>query len=485
MLDGDDKALMRHTKIIATLGPASSGAPVLDELIAAGVDIFRLNFSHGNHDTHRATYERVREAAVRAGRIVAIMQDLGGPKIRTGRLVDGQPLVLRRGEPLRIVTGDFEGEAGRVSTSYPELARAVHAGDRLLLDDGRLELRVESTDGSEVITSVVDGGLLGEHKGINAPGVILPASALTAKDIADVRFGVELGVDIVAVSFVQTAADVQRARELVNAAAGGAAVPIVAKIERPEAVANLDEILAACDAVMVARGDLGLEMPLERVPRVQKEITRRARLAGVPVIVATQVLESMRTEPRPTRAEVSDAANAVDDSVDAIMLAGETAIGAYPARTVQTLDVVIRDAEAVPPVVSREGIASSGHEAGEHGRALCEAAGTLAVTARADAIVAVTREGKTARLLSALRPAAFIYAATDNPRVARALTLLRGVIPFVAELGADLATTGTAVEEQLLRQGVLAPGALTVWVSVDPDLSRVDANFLKLRRLPI
>ena len=338
---------MRHTKIIATVGPACDTAAKLDALIAAGVDIFRLNFSHGTHESQSATFGQVRAAARRAGREVAILQDLGGPKIRTGRLEGGRSLQLITGATLRIVTGDFVGGAGRISTTFEGLARSVTAGNRLLLADGLIELRVESTNGTEIVTTVIEGGALGEHKGINAPGVPLPASAITLKDVDDLTFGLSLGVDLVALSFVQSAADLQQARHLM-AEQGQADVPLVAKLERPQALEHLDEILASCDGVMVARGDLGLEMPLERVPRAQKDITHRARRQGIPVIVATQVLESMTTGSRPTRAEVNDAANAVDDGVDAIMLAGETAIGAFAAKAVQTLAAIIEDAETIP-----------------------------------------------------------------------------------------------------------------------------------------
>ena len=468
---------MRHTKIIATLGPASADESVIEQLIEAGVDIFRMNFSHGSHESHAELFGRVRRASERVGRVVATMQDLSGPKIRTGRIEGGRPLTLARGGELRIVTGDSVGVPGRVSTMYAELARSVRPGDRLLLDDGRIELRVEETSGTEIVTRVVDGGQLGEHKGINAPGVALPVSAMTVKDADDVRFGIELGVDMVAVSFVQTAADIERAHELI--AVAGRPVPVIAKIERPMAVDNIESILDRCEGVMVARGDLGLEMPLERVPRVQKEITRRARARGIPVIVATQVLESMRTEPRPTRAEVSDAANAVDDAVDAIMLAGETAVGAFPVRAVQTLDVVIRDAEALLPAYRAQ--SADGAQA-EHGRALCEAAVTLASSGQADAIVAVTRGGKTARILSSLRPRASIYATTDTPVTARGLCLLWGVTPLMADIGQDVGASST-VEEQLVTRGVLGAGSVVVSVSVNEDLSRADANFLKLRRV--
>src|SRR5262245_33233365 len=337
---------VRHTKIVATVGPSSDSDETIQALIGAGVDVFRLNFSHGTHETHGAAIARIRAASDAAGRHVAIMQDLSGPKIRTGELKDHAPVNLKSGDSLRVVVGDAPGDREQISTTF-ELTRAVAPGSTLLLDDGHIQLRVDDVTGKEIRTTVVDGGTLGEHKGINVPGAVLPTTALTAKDADDLAFGVSKGVDYVALSFVQTAADLQQARDMLHRAGAGR-TPLVAKLERPEAVDHVDDILAACDAIMVARGDLGLELPLERVPRVQKEVTRKARARGIPVIVATQVLESMRTEPRPTRAEVSDAANAVDDGVDAIMLAGETAAGNFPVKAVQTLDLIIRDAEQMP-----------------------------------------------------------------------------------------------------------------------------------------
>jgi pyruvate kinase len=471
---------MRHTKIIATLGPSSESESSIEELIAAGVDVFRLNFSHGTHESHRTLCARVRAAAERVDRTVAVLQDLSGPKIRTGALAGGAPLPLRPGDELRIATGDFTGAAGRVSTEYAELPRLVRPGQELLLDDGHVVLRVLGSDGEEIRTEVVHGTSLGEHKGINAPGLRLPAGELTAKDLSDLQFGVELGVDLVALSFVQTGAEVCQARRILMEAGRGG-VPLVAKLERPEAIDHLDAILDEAQAVMVARGDLGLELPLERVPRVQKEITRRARARGLPVIVATQVLESMRTEPRPTRAEVSDAANAVDDGVDAIMLTGETASGKFPVRAVETLDAIVRDAEQLPPLVVPVTGVSPMHAG--HGRALCEAAVTLASRGDADAIVAITRQGKTARALSALRPNAPIVAATDRADVARRLCMYRSVRPLVIAIDADLDTTGRRVGDALRARGLIGPSAVIVLVSVDENLSSPKANFLKLHRL--
>ncbi|MDO8678993.1 MAG: pyruvate kinase [Acidobacteriota bacterium] len=469
---------MRHTKIIATVGPASSEPAVLDALIAAGVDIIRLNFSHGTQSDHAGRFHQVREAAKRADRHVAILQDLSGPKIRTGRLEGGTPIPLRAGDALVITVGDEVGRAGRVSTTYAELATKVSKGDHLLLGDGKIELVVESASATEIHTRVLDGGDLGEHKGINAPHVPLQ-SGLTDKDRSDLAFGLALGVDLVAVSFVQTAEDITRVRALI-VDSGSPKVAIVAKLERPEAIDHLDAIIEASDAVMVARGDLGLEIPLERVPRVQKEILRKARARGVPAIVATQVLESMRLEPRPTRAEASDAAGAVDGGADAIMLSGETATGLYPVRSVEVLDAIIRDAESMaPPWIDRR----SSLEKVNHMRALSEAAVMLADRAEAHAIVAVTREGKTAKRLSAIRPHAPILAATDRAEVARRLSLWRGVVPMVCDLSGDIETVITRVVESAAQRSAAPENATLVFVNTSADLDKGGANFVRIRRV--
>jgi pyruvate kinase len=468
---------VRHTKIIATVGPATKAAAVLDALIAAGVDVFRLNFSHGTQADHAERFHQIREAAKRADRHVAILQDLSGPKIRTGRLEGARAIPLRKGDPLIIAIGDEVGGPGRVFTNYGELALRVQKGDQLLLDDGKVELEVEEATPREIRTRVIDGGELGEHKGINAPHVPL-RSDITEKDQRDLQFGLALGVDLVALSFVQSADDIARVKTLI-VAEGRARVPIVAKLERPEAIDKLDEILDAADAVMVARGDLGLEMPLERVPRVQKEILRKARARGVPVIVATQVLESMRTEPRPTRAEASDAAGAVDGGADAIMLSGETATGLYPVRSVEVLDAIIRDAESMI-TASNELVSAA---AVDHVKALCEAAVSLSRRSHAYAIVAITREGQTARLLSAIRPLAAIVAVTDKAEVARSLALWHGVLPIVCDLDGETEQVIARVVESAVRRALPVPETATVVVvNTAADLDRGSSNFVRIRR---
>jgi pyruvate kinase len=466
---------MRHTKIIATIGPSSDSDDLLRRLVSAGVDVFRLNFSHGTQASHADVFRRLRAAAREADRHVAILQDLAGPKIRTGRLRGGQEVQLREGQRLALAIGEGEGDARRVFTSYGPLARSVRPGDRLLLDDGKIELQVERTDGQTVDTIVSNGGPLGERKGIAAPGVPLPDGALTDKDVSDLKFGLELGVDLVALSFVQSAEDVRYARRIMQQTGREAAV--IVKIERPAAVDRIEEILDASDAVMVARGDLGLELPLERVPTVQKAITRLGRARGQPVIVATQVLESMRAEPRPTRAEASDAANAVDDGADAIMLSGETAAGLYPVRAVETLDAILREAEKLLPEASSI-VPSRDPTRTGHGRAMCEAAVTLARTGEADAIVAVTRGGTTAQLLSALRPKAPIFAATDSVAVAERLALQWGVVPIVCSVESE-----EQVDKAVTGRRLLPPHSVVVFVSVSANLDETRSNFLTLRRL--
>jgi pyruvate kinase len=463
--------LMRRTRILVTLGPASDTPEVIRELLEAGTDAFRLNFSHGTIATHATACRRIREAAVALGRHTAILQDLSGPKIRTGPLA--APVALQAGETLTIERGSFTGGPGRIACSVGALFTSVAPGHRLLLDDGRIELEVTATSAGRLTATVVEGGLLEGQKGINVPGVSLPIPALTDKDRADLAAGVRMGVDLAALSFVQSAEDILAARDAA-AAAGGPNLPFIAKIEKPLAVERIDEIARVADGVMVARGDLGIEMPLEQLPAVQRRVIMAARRHAVPVIVATQVLESMRSEPRPTRAEVTDAAHAVDESADAIMLAGETAVGRYPVRAVAVLDNIVREAERMPaPPIVVDRIAGP-----EHGLALCEAAATLAGRAGASAIVALTEAGRTARLLSALRPSARIVAATTSPQTSARLALVWGVVPM---LTAD--STLDAVRSAVLSRGLAEPGATVVFVSMAPALGRESVNFVHVERL--
>jgi pyruvate kinase len=483
--DIESDQVPRHTKIIATIGPASQSSEVIEQLIHAGVDICRLNFSHGSQESHEQTLQRIRRAAAGASRVISILQDLSGPKIRTGRLEGSAPIELTEGDAIAIAVGDAEGRRHQIYTPNAELIANVKPGGRLLLDDGRIQLRVLENDGRRLLATVLDGGLLGEFKGINAPGVRLSGHSLTAKDIDDLKFGVRIGVDMVALSFVRSAGDLVQARELITDS-GSPNIPLIAKIERPEALDCLGDILKVSQGVMIARGDLGLEIPLEQVPTSQKTITRTARRAGIPVILATQVLESMRSEMRPTRAEVSDAANAVDDGVDGIMLAGETAIGLHPVRAVETLDAVICEAERVIPAQTTRGDALRPMvdiPQAPHAQALCEAAVTLADRSNAFAIVAITRAGNTARILSALRPHAPIFAATETDTVARHLTIYWGVKPLITGIGKDADTTGTHLKQELRSRALIPPDSVVVFVSANAKLERPDQNFVNVQRI--
>ena len=466
---------MRRTRIISTVGPASSHPDLLRALIRAGTDSFRLNFSHGTRQAHADVCARIRTAAAELDCPIAILQDLAGPKIRIGALE--QPIDLTRGQGVTIgYSADYDRPVAgnRVTTAFAALFTSVAPGTRLLVDEGRIELEVLGTGTDRIETRVITAGRLDSHKGINVPGVILQTPATTEKDEADLRAGIAMGVDVVGVSFVQAPADMRRVRDLA-AAAGAPDLPLVAKIEKPLAVDRVEEIAEQSDGLMVARGDLGIEMPLEVIPAVQKRVITAARDRGIPVTVATQVLESMRTSPRPTRAEVTDAAHAVDEGADAVMLAGETAIGQYPVESVTTLDRILREAERAPATPSS--MAHLHADWAPHSRALCEAAVTLASRAGAAAIVAVTEAGRTARLLSALRPRARILAAASTPAVAARLNIVWGVTPFVSP--SDPAET----RRLLLERGLVTAGSVVVFVSIGPALGRSDANFVHAETL--
>jgi pyruvate kinase len=466
----------RRTKIVATLGPACDDEATLQAMLTAGMDVARLNLSHGTHEEHAARAQRVRTLAASAGRPVALLLDLQGPKIRTERLDDGQPVLLVTGSDFAITTRPLIGNAQIVSTSFAALPQDVAAGDRVLLDDGAIELRVQATTPDTVQCDVVHGGLLGEHKGINLPGVAVSAPALSAKDEADLRFGLDLGVDYVALSFVRRAADVEGVKQIIRAA--GQSTPVIAKLEKPEAIAHLDAIIAAFDGVMVARGDLGVELAPERVPTLQKQIIHRAQQYGKVVITATQMLESMTHSPRPTRAEASDVANAICDGTDAVMLSGETAAGDYPVESVAMMDRIARQAEAGP-----QSSAPAHHHHGMHAHAVTHAACSLAEEVHAQAIVVFTRSGFSAHLVSQWRPAAPVFAYTCETTTFRRLSLWWGItpvlIPFAGTTDAMLAT----VSNDLLQRGAAPEGCTVVFVGSTPLLVRGRTNFVKLQTL--
>jgi pyruvate kinase len=460
---------MRRAKIVATMGPASSEPSVLEKLLGLGVDVARLNFSHGRPEDHAAVLDRLRGASRHLGKAVAVLQDLQGPKIRTGPLKAGKAGVrVEPGAEIVITTeGELVGDAHLVSTTYPHLSEDVRPGDRLLVDDGLLEFRVLSTDGVRTRAEVVEGGLLGEHKGINLPGVALRAEALSEKDRADLAFGISHGVDYVALSFVRSPADIALCRAEMERA--GRIVPVIAKIEKPEALEQIDAIIEATDGVMVARGDLGVEILPERVPLLQKEICRKANALGKPVIIATQMLNSMIDHPRPTRAEASDVANAIWDGADAVMLSGETASGKHPLLAVQMMDRIVREAESglLPREAGVRAITPS-RDGAPVNQVIAAAACEAATVSGAVAICCFTLRGETARLLAEFRPHVPIIAFSPDQAIRRRLALYWGVVPKVMEpvKNADLMTE--MVSDRLLEDGVAAPGDRVVLVHGSP-----------------
>lgn len=466
----------RRTSIVATLGPASSSPQRIRELIEAGVDVVRLNFSHGTPDAHAKVYEAVRDAERTVGKPVAIMQDLAGPKVRVGDLPGGK-IQLREGERLTIATRKGARARQKITTTYPRLARDVRKGDRILLDDGTLELVVEDTGNGAVGTRVVRGGILGEHKGMNLPGVSLRVPVITEKDLNDLEVGLGLGVDYVALSFVQRGRDVELGRGAIRR--HGANVPIIAKLEKAEAIKSLDEILQAADGVMVARGDLGVEVDPERVPVLQKTIIERANQAGVPVITATQMLESMVSSPRPTRAETSDVANAILDGTDAVMLSAETAVGKYPLETVRLMDRIARVVEAANPTIFQPHLKVGGGTASAVARTACRLADEL----RARAIVVITRTGRTAELFSKQRPRVPILAFTEHDATARRLALWWGIRCYATAFLDSTDAMIDHVEAELIRRRLAGAGETIILVGSTPLVQRSRTNFLKVHRL--
>lgn len=469
---------MRRTKIVCTLGPASHTKEVIAELVSAGMSCARLNFSHGDHESHRAVAKLVRDTSSEARRPIAILADLQGPKMRLGKFANG-PIQLAPGDRFALTTEDVPGTREIVSVSYESLADDVKPGDWVALDDGLIRLRVNAVDGNVVHTIVEDGGALSDHKGLNLPGVAVSAPALSDKDRADLAFAVsELSADYVALSFVRSADDVREAKDL----AGG--VPIIAKIERPEALANLEDIVDAAHGIMVARGDLGVELGAERVPLVQKRIIRVANARGKLVITATQMLDSMIRNPRPTRAEAADVANAVMDGSDALMLSGETAAGLYPAGALRMMDAIIRDVESdYVEDFSREfrDMREDGEEEWPFANAAARAAALLTTNLPLKAVVVFTQDGRSARLLSEHRPRAPIVAITSKVQVARQLALEWGVVPRVEVPPDSIDETLRIATSVLVREQLCNRGEAFVMVLGWPTSGRT--NTVKLHRL--
>jgi pyruvate kinase len=468
--------MMRRAKIVCTIGPASNTRERLSALIEAGMDCVRLNFSHGEHAHHAEVAHTVRELAAHAGRPVALLADLSGPKMRIGRFPGG-PIELVKNAPFTLTTRDVPGDRNIVSITYKALPRDVNPGDPILLDDGLLKLRVERVEGDDIHCVVEIGGPLSNNKGLNMPGVQLSTPALTEKDKVDMYFAThELGVEYVALSFVRTAQDILDAKALARG------TPVIAKIEKPEAVENLAAILDAADGAMVARGDLGVELGSEKVPLVQKRIIREVNRRGKVVITATQMLDSMMRNPRPTRAEAADVANAVLDGTDAVMLSGETASGSYPVESVQMMDAIVRDVETA---MFADGALSqydpTVEDAWEFANAGARAAALLSYQLPLKAVVTLTRDGRTAALLSGYRPRAPIVAITPSLAAARRLALLWGVIPRPGLPAEDLEETLRIASQVLAREKVCKKGdAFALVVGWPPSSS---TNTVKLHRL--
>jgi len=465
---------VRRAKIICTVGPSCSSELELRDLMRLGMDVARLNFSHGTHEEHGRVIERLRRAAEKEDRTICILQDLQGPKIRTGELKGHTHVTLKAGSKVTITPREIEGTTLLISTTFRGLAREVGSGARILLSDGLIELRVSRVRGSDVECEVINGGALGEHKGINLPGIALSIPALTDKDRADLEFGLKHGVDMLAVSFVRSGADVGTAKQLI--AAHGSDVPVIAKLEKPQALQHLEEILEVTDGVMVARGDLGVEMPPEKVPIIQKHIIRRASDWRKPVITATQMLESMVENPRPTRAEASDVANAIFDGTDAVMLSAETASGRYPREAVTMMARIVVEAEQNVRDFPRR--RREKHSLGV-AETICEAVAHAAEDLPMGAIAVFTETGNTARMISKYRPKAPIYALSYVPAVCNRMNLLWGVHPLVqppVDSGDDMLT---AAEQALLDRGRLQAGDVLAVVA-GTQMASGSTNFLRL-----
>ncbi len=469
---------MRRTKIVATVGPATMDEEKLRAILNAGVDVVRVNCSHGTLEQHRKIAEEVRRISAELGKPVALLWDLQGPRIRVAELQ--QPIELVDGIEVTLTTEPTDERGLVIPVEAPYLATAVKPKQKILIDDGRIELEAVQTDGIRVKCKVVRGGIVKSRKGINLPGAKLAVPILSEEDLRDLRNGLQVGTDFVAMSFVRSAEDIETLRIAIQA--HGADVPIVAKLERPEALERLDEILKVADGVMVARGDLGVEMPPEEVPIVQKRIIDEANRKFVPVITATQMLESMMESPRPTRAEASDVANAIMDGTDAVMLSGETAIGKYPVEAVEMMRRIICKAE---DELFRKHPTYEGRAEGEPtiAHAISDAACLAAADVRAKAIVVFTQSGFTALLVSKRRPKTPIIAFTPDEKVQRRLNLLWGVIPKLLPFTESTDKLLSMLDEKLISEGLAEEGDIVVIIAGIPVPARGRANFLKIHQV--
>jgi pyruvate kinase len=468
---------MRRAKIVATLGPATSSLEQIQALVEAGMDVARLNLSHGDYSDHEQVYSHVRTASDATGRGVGILVDLQGPKIRLGRFADG-PVVLENGAEFIVTTENVPGDVHMVSTTFAGLPADVTVGDIVLVDDGRIELKVTKIDGPRVHTKVIEGGPVSDNKGFNLPGVAVSVPAMSEKDIDDLRWALRIGADMIALSFVRTAADIADVHAIMDEE--GIRLPVLAKIEKPQAVANLAEIIDAFDGIMVARGDLGVELPLEHVPLEQKRAIQLCREVGKPVIVATQMLDSMITASRPTRAEASDVANAVLDGADALMLSGETSVGVNPTLVVSTMSRIIEHVEAealskLPKLEDRPNPSTA--------RALTHAAVNVAIDIDAKYLIAFTETGRSARLIARWRCETGLLAFTPNPRVRSQLALVWGVETFLVPQVQHTDDMVTQVDKALLDIGRASVGERVVIVAGVPPGVPGTTNGMRVHKM--
>jgi len=470
-----DPMEVRRAKIICTIGPSCSTEAALRNLLHVGMDVARLNFSHGSHQDHARHIQILRKLVAEEGKTICILQDLQGPKIRTGALKGNQPVILKTGGQVTITTRDVEGTAELISTTFQGLADEVKPGTCILLSDGKIELRVSDVIGDDIECEIINGGVLGEHQGINLPGAALSIPALTEKDRKDLEFGLEHGVDAIALSFVRSAADVLEAKKII--AKHKQDVPVIAKLEKPQALDELEAILEVSDGVMVARGDLGVEMPPEKVPVIQKHVIRRATEWRKPVIIATQMLESMIENPRPTRAEASDVANAIFDGTDAVMLSAETASGSYPTDAVCMMAKIVVEAESnmadymQPRRRSRRGLSIS--------ETICESIAHAAEDLHIAAIAVFTETGSSARMVSKFRPKSKIYAFSHLASVCNRMNLLWGVQPVRREHAMNAEEMLATAEQELVRTGKLKAGDI-LGVVAGRQMSAGSTNFMRL-----
>jgi pyruvate kinase len=468
-------AVTRRVKIVCTMGPATASAERMRGLVEAGMDVARLNFSHGSHEDHKKVYDLVREAAAESGRAVAVLGDLQGPKIRLGRFAAG-PHEWRTGDIVTITGDDILGTPDRVSCTYTRLPNEVKVGDRLLIDDGKVAVEVTAVEGNDITCLVVEGGPVSNNKGVSLPNVAVSVPAMSDKDEEDLRFALRMGCDVIALSFVRSPDDIKLVHQIM--AEEGITRPVIAKVEKPEAVDHLEAIVLAFDGVMVARGDLGVELPLDQVPLVQKRAVQLCRENAKPVIVATQMLDSMIENSRPTRAEASDVANAVLDGTDAVMLSGETSVGKYPVLTVSTMARIVTTTEGGPIGVPR-----LQHDPRTHGGALTVAASQIARNIGAKALVAFSQTGDTVRRLARLHCDLPLYAFTPIAEVRDQLALCWGVETFLTDFVQHTDDMFRQVDAKMLGLGLAKPGEYVVVVAGSPPNAPGSTNTLRVHQL--